>query len=211
MCGKFKYGRKYVEVKAYEVTNLIFKRLNAVKRVSRIGISEDELKEYLYTIDYINSLSRDDEFVTSRDRVDSYVIPDFMKDMIYPSSITITGDRLGKDFCSRPSSLDLDEVLKDQEKSETMFCEVLSSFDFNNFTSIILNALRNESKSINIKSLRNDVIITEVYKRSSYNGNAVLNGVFYPIPLTVNPYYKESVLNMNEHDLAELWISEVLR
>lgn len=194
-----------------ELTNTLFNRLNVLKRGSRLKFSKQVLFNYLATINTINKLGRDNIEVVSGNNTDRYLLVDALKDMIYPNSITVTGNRAGKDYIDRDHVVTDVLSIGEADKVETIEPEILKASEFNNVTEGIINSVSVELKTVNVQSLRTDKLITDIAARVSYNSECNYNGFYYPIPIIENIYKADSYYNMSEKEMFEEWVNTILK
>lgn len=146
----------------------------------RLPISDDEFKELMDTIKYINSKGRDERSVTAIYAMSDYEICPLFEDFIYPNSVTISADFDDMDFVRRPT------------QEEVASIQPLSPIDFKMLQRSICSALfLGEVGYRHVSELRenSDLLLSNVESRNIHSVDGVLycraNATKYiPIPLT---------------------------
>lgn len=121
-----------------KINKMIYSVLDVKKQITRLSYKEEELQRYLFTIDEINSLDRlTFTYGETNSPLTEWEIPSIFEGFIYPSEVTLTGDRKEIDVLIRPFDYisDTVEVSKTDNKGNKIL--PMTKLEFNNFSDLI--------------------------------------------------------------------------
>lgn len=161
------------------LTNL-FQLFEAQKRTTRLGWDQQDLGNYISTINSINELTYGTAMYGGVD-LNSYLVIPILKELVLPERVTFDSSNIAVDLVDR----DISMVDMEGETYKT-----LSLLEFNNFTSILGNTFRKQETGLSIGSLRTEKVYTSVMASAIVDDACVLGdgNLYMPIPLTVAPY-----------------------
>ena len=152
------------------VTDLLYSKLDASKKVSRLPISKEEFQKLMATFDVINNLPWDADRLKDRS-LNRWLIPKAFQNFILPS-------RVGVDISTQ--SLDL----RAREKVDE---DAMSYEEFRNSIDKIYGMMKAQyNDEADIQSLRKAVTISDILSRSMVDGNVHYDGTNPFVPVTLS-------------------------
>ena len=188
-------------MKYFDLRKESYKVAEANKAGSRFAMTQDDFDEMLYYIDAMNAIPRD-ETVFGNYQVERIMIPELLKGMILPNSVTVSGVRRQADYLQRPT---LETKVIDGQSV------VLYQFSLPRWSELCdsFTAQFTKSKAANevsLASLRTDVTLDKVLPMSMVEGKVSLEQFdeFFPIELNdnvfkANQYYVNDYVEPTVH------------
>lgn len=200
--------------------------IESYAKITNFRYSAEDLADYLYTIDSINLLDRNQTRLGNEDLNDFKIAP-FMEGFIMPSSITVSGADAERDF-RKLSDEEFEHInlIKVNNKIEfvddtdspsnagwySYQAKQLTSRPFNNISRALMGVLKlSDSDLRSIESIRSGMLLSAMLKRAAHDGYVVYDkDYFYPIELDTNLY--ESVeYNYDAFEMMMKAFSETLK
>jgi hypothetical protein len=153
------------------------------------------LKQWVYTIGYLNSQNKDTQVVNG-EAIEGFKVPNCLSGLIMPSGVTATGSLKDVDFMVKEccSSLNKDEIL--------------SQTAFNIISQGILANWKQGGTLVPFK--RENQLLTANTDKFSYKGKVQGYGQpFMPVALSIN-LVDETQLCVDESSLIEEWLLQTL-
>lgn len=155
-------------MKLSPLSSLFIETVQTNKKIGKLGFTESETLNFLYTIDFINSLKYDEYTIKTNGtnyRLDQYHIDKMLVSLIAPSRVRLSFDRFAKDVLVRESSVSKSEV--DQSK-----CSLLTPDQFESYQELLKQAFKSQYDYVDISTLRDEdgKTLTDFISKLDING-----------------------------------------
>lgn len=207
-----------------EVCQETFQELEEGAEISRLKIDKARWCNYLHTIDTINDCAYLKKNIIVDDEVQplqDYLVPDALKELIYPSKLSLAHGDNFVDVMVRPKDIeafvslsgyevDANKDDKSNEAAVTISYKVLDPRVFNLTSKAIVGSRRkSEAPMVDVASLRIETILTDKVDVVYMPGNTCADGGktgFRPLPVKYE-FREQLMANADPKNVLVRWFS----